>query len=421
MKTFILGLLLLMLLLAISVLGAQPPFHVDDPAIQSDFEEIYEKLSTHQHNNDGSVTITTSSSTFTAVTVTTLTVTNLVTTYPTSFRNKVINGDMDVSQRFVNASTRPVAGTSTYPIDRFALTYTTPNKFTAQRVADGPTGYQYSLKLTVSAGLAVAASQLTTLETRIEGYDVDGLAFGSASASPMTLSFWVKCSSAGVFGLSFVNATKARAYPTTYTIDAAATWEQKTITFTGDTTGTWAVDSTTGIAVRWAMGAGSTFEGTAGAWTGSNIAGTSGDFDVIASTGVTWQITGVQLEQGGAATPFERPPFQTRLARCQRYYEKSYDLDTALGTVTNVGTFTGQRNATNFTSTVIFRVTKNNDPTVTVYSNATGAKNRVRNNTTAADETANPNSIGTNECNVAGTTATADESIAFQWESDAEL
>jgi hypothetical protein len=125
----------------------------------------------------------------------------------------------------------------------------------------------------------------------------------------------------GTFGGALTNSAETRSYPFSYTISAANTWEQKTITVAGDTSGTWLTTNGVGIKVIWGLGVGSTYSGTAGAWAGSAYYSATGATSVIATNGATFYITGVQLEKGSTATSFDYRPYGTELALCQRYYQ----------------------------------------------------------------------------------------------------
>jgi hypothetical protein len=155
----------------------------------------------------------------------------------------------------------------------------------------------------------------------IEGFNTADLDFGKATAKTVTLSFWVRSSLTGTFGGSLTNNASNRSYPFSYTINAANTWEQKSITIAGDTTGTW-VGATNGVGlyVYFNLGSGSTYSGTAGAWAGSLLTAPTGATSVVGTNGATFYITGVQLEVGSTATPFERRLYNQELANCQRYY-----------------------------------------------------------------------------------------------------
>jgi hypothetical protein len=160
---------------------------------------------------------------------------------------------------------------------------------------------------------------------RIEGFNVADLDWGTASAQTITLSFWAQSSLTGTFGGSLSNNAFNRSYPFTFAINAANTWEQKTITIAGDTSGTWAKDNTIGISLNFSLGSGSTYSGTAGAWTGSGLFSATGATSVVGTNGATFYITGVQLEKGSTATSFDYRPYGTELALCQRYYYRITD------------------------------------------------------------------------------------------------
>jgi hypothetical protein len=241
------------------------------------------------------------------------------------FRNRIINGDMRINQRAATATIN--SSSYTYAVDRWAgIGQAADGVFTLQSSTVAPTGFQNSLLATVTtADASLAAGQFYAVRQAIEGFNFADLSWGTASASAVTLSFWVRSSLTGTFGGSIRNSASNRSYPFTYAISAANTWEQKTITVAGDTTGTWETGSSTGADVFFGLGVGSTFSGTAGAWAGSNFLSATGAVSVVGTSGATFYITGVQLEAGSVATPFERRPFGTELALCQRYYEVGYN------------------------------------------------------------------------------------------------
>jgi hypothetical protein len=257
---------------------------------------------------------------------------NYMSAQGTSFgmRNKIINGAMVIDQRNAGAA---ITGTASllYSVDRFNTFVSTDGVMTFQQVADAPTGFTYSLKATATtADASLTATQRAILFQRIEGYNVSDLMLGSANAVQFTASFWVKSTLTGTFGGSFQNTGSARAYPFTYTISVASTWEQKTVTITGDTTGTWDTTNGSGLQIVWGLGVGSTFSGTAGAWAAGDFNSATGATSVIGTLNATWQVTGVQLEKGSKSTPFENRPYGTELALCQRYYQQTNSF-TAVG------------------------------------------------------------------------------------------
>jgi len=237
------------------------------------------------------------------------------------FRNRVINGSMVIDQRNAGAS---VAGNqSAFAVDRFPIEATQSSKMTAQQNAGSvtpPDGFRNYLGITSSSAYSVVSTDLFTVRQIVEGFNTADLGFGTANAQTVTLSFWVRSSLAGTFSGVIANGTSTRNYPYTYAINAANTWEYKTITVPGDTSGTWGTDNGRGIQVRFTLGVGSNFLGTAGVWTSSEVYGVSGATSLVGTNGATFYITGVQLEAGSVATPFERRPFGTELALCQRYY-----------------------------------------------------------------------------------------------------
>ena len=238
------------------------------------------------------------------------------------FRNRIINGDCRIDQRNAGASVTPTAN-GTYTLDRWLCVLTQASKYSVQRNAGSvtpPNGFTNYLGITSLSAYSVLSTDLFWVDQRIEGFNTADLGWGTANAKTVTLSFWVRSSLTGTFGGTLSNdKVSGRSYPYTYQISAANTWEQKTVTIPGDTTGTWATDNISGILVAFGLGAGSTYSGTANVWTAATVMPT-GATSVVATSGATFYITGVQLEAGSVATPFERRPYGTELALCQRYY-----------------------------------------------------------------------------------------------------
>ena len=239
---------------------------------------------------------------------------------PYVLKNRIINGAMVIDQRNAGAS-KSVDGIYTYTLDRWAVEDGTDGVFTIQQDTTAPTGFINSLKFTTTtADSSLASNQYAYIEQNIEGYNVADLGYGTANAVTTTLSFWVRSSLTGTFGGAFVNSAANRSYVFTYTISVANTWEQKSITVTGDTTGTWLTNNGVGLKVRFGLGVGSTYSGTAGSWSTNNYISATGATSVIGTLSATWYVTGVQLEIGTSATPFERRLYNQELANCQRYY-----------------------------------------------------------------------------------------------------
>jgi hypothetical protein len=233
------------------------------------------------------------------------------------FRNRIINGDMRIDQRNAGASINPTDGQ--FVVDRFSMGVSQTSKLTAQRSTTAPAGFTNSVLVTSSSAYSVLTSDYFAVAQVIEGLNVSDLGWGTANAQAVTVSFWVRSSLTGTFGGSLRNSAGNRSYPFSYTISAANTWELETITSPGDTTGTWLTDNSAGIRVWFALGVGSTYSGTAGSWAGSNYVSATGTTSVVGTSGATFYITGVQLEAGSVASPFERLDYGRSLIQCQRY------------------------------------------------------------------------------------------------------
>ncbi|WP_459444238.1 hypothetical protein UM181_15015 [Alphaproteobacteria bacterium US3C007] len=254
-----------------------------------------------------------------------------------SNRNLIINGGMVIDQRNGGASVTGSASAAKFAADRFSFFANTTGTITIQQVSDAPDGFANSNKVTcTSAATSDSSASRVQLYHAIEGHNTANLAFGSSSAKAITLSFWVKASNTGTYGGSFVNGAANRSYPYQYTISASNTWEYKIITISGDTTGTWATDNTTGMYVFWSLGIGSTFEGTANQWNGAFDIGPPSSFSLKDNLNATLQITGVQLEVGDTATPFENRSYGDELARCQRYFQ-AFNADSGSNTILSNG------------------------------------------------------------------------------------
>ena len=242
----------------------------------------------------------------------------------TGMKNRIINGNMAISQSAAGASVTNDAAELRFAVDRTNIYGTVSSKFTAQQNAGSvtpPTGFINYLGITSSSAYTVGAGENFWVQQRVEGFNVADLGWGTASAATVTLSFQVRSSLTGTFGGSLQNSASNRSYPFTYTISAANTWEQKNITVAGDTSGTWLTTNGVGVKVTWGIGVGSTFSGTAGAWAGSNYNSATGATSVVGTSGATFYITGVQLERGSNATSFEFIDYGRQLAQCQRYFE----------------------------------------------------------------------------------------------------
>ena len=235
-------------------------------------------------------------------------------------RNRIINGAMTIDQRNTTISASDSGWQ--YAVDRWAAYQNiSSSKFTLAGSSTAPTGFTNSLLATSSSAYSLGASEFFTVRQPIEGFNTADLGWGTANAKTVTLSFWVRSSVTGTFAGFIQNANDgSRTYPFTYTISSANTFEQKSITIAGDTSGTWLTNNGAGPAVCFSMGCGSTYLGTANAWTGSTIFGVTGQTNLVATNGATWYVTGCQLEVGSTATSFDYLDYGRSLIQCQRYY-----------------------------------------------------------------------------------------------------
>ena len=274
------------------------------------------------------------------------------------FKNRIINGAMVIDQRNVGASVTPTDGL--YTLDRWQFGVSQASKLTVQQSSTAPTGFSNSLLVTSSSAYSIVSADYFYFRQYIEGFNFADFMFGTANAQTLTLSFWVRSSLTGTFGGSLINSAGNRSYPFTYTINAANTFEQKTVTVTGDTSGTWVgATNGAGISVNFGLGVGATYSGTAGAWAGALYLGATGATSVVGTSGATLYITGVQLEKGSTATSFDVRPYGTEFSLCQRYFWKA-----GLFAVAAVGS--GKcNNATDCNIYIAFPVPMRSSPTTT--------------------------------------------------------
>jgi hypothetical protein len=297
--------------------------------------------------------------------------------YTMGFKNRIINGAMVIDQRNAGAEANPAVN-NTYYLDRWRVVSSAASKFKIGQNAGSvtpPTGFSNYLGCTSLSAYTAGAAESFDVRQAIEGYNIVDLAWGTASAATVTLSFWVRSSGLATypatFGGSLRNNGGARSYPFTYTINSASTWEQKTVTIAGDTSGTWQTTTDNGIIVTFSLGSGATFSGTAGAWAAANYVTATGAVSVVGTNGATLYITGVQLEKGSTATSFDVRPYTTELQLCQRYYYKVEDTSNA---ITLAGFATSTTAASFFNN---FPVTMRETPTA-LEQTGTAANYRVQ-------------------------------------------
>jgi len=277
------------------------------------------------------------------------------------FKNRIINGAMVIDQRNAGAS---VAFTSSaYTLDRWVGAVGTATGTTIRRSTTSTAGFSNSALITIGTGASPASGAVNRIYQVIEGFNIADLAWGTASAATVTLSFWVRSSVTGTFSGALYGASTIQSYPFNYTINAANTFEQKTVTIAGPTTGTWDSTNGAGIYVNFDLGSGTTFKGTANAWATGTFIGVTGATNLCATTGATFYITGVQLEKGSTATSFDYRSYGTELALCQRYYQfvggNTGDLNSiALRSYTTSGSYVGNQ--------YMFPVQMRASPTMTI-------------------------------------------------------
>ena len=347
-------------------------------------------------------------------------------------KNRIINGNMAIDQRNAGAAVTPASGA--YTLDRFnATTVAGTGKFSVQQNAGAvtpPAGFTNYLGVTSLSAYSITAGDIQLINQQIEGFNVSDLGWGTANAKTVTLSFQVYSSLTGTFGGSLRNYDNNRSYPFSYSIPVANTWTKISVTVVGDTSGTWYKNNSTGIAVSWGLGVGSTYSTTAGAWAGALYGAPTGSVSVVGTSGATFYITGVQLEAGSSATEFEHRPYGTELRLCQRYYQKSYDVNTAPGSATNINCWiAGGSNVGSTTGyvsggSVNFRVDMRATPTVVSYDTA-GTSGAVQRWKLAINNVNGANGVVTSIGNVSfliySNTGSDSSGLQFQYTASAEL
>lgn len=282
-------------------------------------------------SNDGTLALQTTTAAGTATTAQTIG-TDQVTTFAQAanlpntfgFKNRLINGAMVFDQRNSGASSSVTNGF--YYLDRFCAYSSTASDYTIGQNLNSvtpPVGFQKYLGIQSAIATSPGSGDYHFIAQQIEASNLSDLAWGSANAATVSLSFWVRSSLTGTMGGAVTNAASNRSYPFSYTIGSANTWEYKTIVIPGDQSGTWVLSGTTSsMYVRFAFGTGSTRSGTANTWASANYDGPTGATAVTATSGATWYVTGIQLEKGVAATSFDFRSYGQELALCQRYYQQ---------------------------------------------------------------------------------------------------
>jgi hypothetical protein len=286
-----------------------------------------------------------------------------------NFKNRIINGAMVIDQRNAGASVSNAAAANTYFVDRWNMFGAAASSMTGQRSTTAPAGFINSALVTSSAATTPGAGDAYGVRQYIEGLNMADLNWGTANAQTVTVSFWVRSSITGTYSFALFNSDNTRSYVATYSISSANTWEQKTITIAGDTTGTWLTTNGIGTSCWWDLGSGSNFNATAGAWNSSLLVRTSGSANWIGTSGATFYITGVQLEKGTQATSFDYRAYGTELALCQRYCFSKLGSQGS-GGAAMLGAAGNARNTTKAYVQFTFPTTMRQTPVLTVVNPA---------------------------------------------------
>jgi hypothetical protein len=328
-------------------------------------------------------------------------------------RNLIINGAMQVAQR--GTSVTGVTSGAYRTCDRFMFSPFGPaGTWTVTQSTDAPDGFSNSFRIDcTTADASLGASDFVIVETKLEAQNLQHLMYGDSSAKTVTASFYVKSNKTGTYVLELRQPDSGRLYNKTYTIDAANTWERKTLTFPGDVSGTINNDNGAGLAMNFWCAAGSTYSsGTIGtSWHTTSANRAAGVVNLADSTDNDWSITGVQLEVGEQATPFEHRSYGDELARCQRYFQYIENF-----TFTNV--VTGPYNGASSARPVTMRAA----PTHTIISTSTEATGKIYYQDGASDLAASSTSR-TDMFNVfvSNTSSNQGSNMFFRLKADAEL
>ena len=246
---------------------------------------------------------------------------------------------MAIDQRNAGAAITPVANGG-YTVDRFSDTVTQSSKLTFQQVTDAPAGFSNSMKIMVASTATAGAGDQFRFNQAIEGYNIADFAWGTASASAISVSFWAKASVAGTYSVTVWNFNLNRSFVSTVALTSS--WAKYSILISGDTSGSWSTAWTNGVGLEliFDLGNGSTWEtSTLNSWQAATKMKATGSVSLVSNAAATLNITGVQLEKGSTATAFDYRPYGTELALCQRYYSIFPYIIVNLGTTFTIATF----------------------------------------------------------------------------------
>jgi hypothetical protein len=353
-----------------------------------------------------------------------------------NFRNIIINGDMSIAQR--GTSTTGIGTSNGYfSCDRWKTGTSGTNtlRFTQSQSTDVPSGqgFPFSLKMDcTTADASLSSGDRIEISPRFEGQNLQYLKKGTSSAESLTLSFWVKSNKTGTYIVELFDTNNTRQISQAYTIDSASTWEKKTLTFAGDTTGVFTNDNNASLQVSWFLAAGSNMtSGTLSTtWTSNTNANRAvGQVNLADSTSNEWYVTGVQLEAGTSASDFEFLPFDVQIDRCYRYYQKSYEYGTSVGTSTQTGfRTTGGHQGGNTTGYIeggleFFKIMRTS-PTLTFYDHVGNSGKCARLATGTArytNENIQSSNVSPRGCDIISVSGTSAGIIQLQFVAEAEL
>jgi hypothetical protein len=342
------------------------------------------------------------------------------------FRNIIINGDMSIAQRSTSVASIS-SGVVYHTVDRWITSASSAGTWTQSQSTDVPSGQGFAKSLKIdctTANASLSASSELLFQSRFEGQNLQYLKKGTANAQSLTLSFWVKSTKTGTFIAELFDSDNTRQISKSYTIDSASTWEKKTLTFSGDTTGAFGNDNATSLSLNFWLSAGSNY--TSGTLNTSWNANTNanrvvGQVNLADSTSNDFWITGVQLEAGTTASDFEFLPYDVNLQRCLRYYEKSVNYIASKVSSNTIPRF-------EIYESVYYQVQKRAAPTVTI-TGFSGGTNQVSRADTGADLGANSGRLYTNGINFfnldnnnsSSPITTNYTAVTYTFKSDAEL
>ena len=339
-------------------------------------------------------------------------------------KSLILNGAMQVAQRGTSSTGQTTSGYKT--CDRFLVSIDGFGTHTVEQSTDAPPDFKNSLKVTcTTAQTNPASNDYFFIQQRIEGQNLSHINFGSSDARQMTLSFWVKSNKTGTIGQEFQTSGSFER-TVDVTINTANTWEYKTVLVPANTANTINETNATGLVCYFWLNAGSTYKGTPVSTWGTENSGRAGTLtaNIGGATSDYFAITGVQLEVGTVATPFEHRSYGEELALCQRYYEKSYNQSTALGSTSN---YLGAASTTAYNTSlnrpfwnVEMKVNKRATPTIVLYSCLTGAVGKITDSN--GDQNGGAAEIGESQFSLYRTgNPVANSHYYAHWTADAEL